>query len=123
QRRAQDEDAGLAQGLAEETEDPSVEDVAGGLAAELDYLTEAGGPVPWNIEPAASSGATGADARNGAGVLLRVHVSPEMATQGSAANAPRRDGRGQQAVSLTVQSGDREFPGRSRVRSRLPASG
>ena len=53
QRRAQDQDPGLAQGLAEEAEHAPVEDVAEGLAAELDDVAERGDPVPRDREPAA----------------------------------------------------------------------
>src|SRR3954447_14386669 len=51
ERRAQDEDAGLAQGLAEEAEDPQRVDLADDLAAELRDLAEAGDPVARDCEP------------------------------------------------------------------------
>src|SRR6185503_18467477 len=52
ERTSQDQDPGLAQGLAEEVEHAAVEDVAEGLAAEADDVAERGDPVPWDAEPA-----------------------------------------------------------------------
>src|SRR5205814_2162829 len=52
ERRSQDQDPGLAKRLAEEPKDARVEDVAEGLAAELEDVPERGDPVPWDREPA-----------------------------------------------------------------------
>src|SRR4051812_6719559 len=52
QRRAEDQDAGLAQGLAEEAEDPQRVDLPDDLAAELRDLAERGDPVARDGQPA-----------------------------------------------------------------------
>ena len=51
-RRAQDQDARLSEGLAEEAEYAAVEDVAEGLAAELDDVARRGDPVLGDCQPA-----------------------------------------------------------------------
>ena len=66
-RRAQDQDAGLAQGLAEEAEDAAVEDVAEGQAAELDDVAEGGDPVPRYGQPAGHLGTPRDSVARGAG--------------------------------------------------------